>query len=94
MTDLSIAFLTKMKRNSLEKRKVQKAAEFPIIKDAQNDASYNPYQYPPNLEEAKNHGKAKRVAIPRFLYEEMRGKPYPYDVIDACNCCGLEIQNE
>lgn len=94
MAELSIALLTKMKRNSLEKHKLQNALKYPNLNDRHYDASYNPNQYPPNLQDAKNHGKAKRVAIPRFLYEELKGKPYPYDAIDACNCCGLEIQNE
>ncbi len=94
MSDLSLSLLTRLKQKSIRIKSAREKEYNSSQANQKNDASYNPHQYPANLQDAKNHGRARRVSIPRFLYEELKGKPYPYEEIDACNCCGFEIQNE
>lgn len=41
---------------------------------------YDPFQFPPDIEKAKNHGIANRVSIP--IEDE-----------NICECCGMAINN-
>jgi hypothetical protein len=55
----------------------------------QNEKSYNPFAFPPDLELAKKHGRAKRIAIP-VLRRPRTGEKF---VVDVCDCCGLPTEN-
>ena len=58
---------------------------------------YNPYAYPPDLKMAKEHGQARRVAVPPNLYDEILGIPEPVksnESMDVCDCCGYPIANK
>lgn len=60
---------------------------------------YNPFAYPPDLKMAKEHGQARRVAIPDHLYNEMMGRSNTIQreenkSVDVCDCCGYVIANQ
>ena len=64
---------------------------------SQNLKLYNPYSYPPDIKMAKEHGQARRVAIPQHLYEELKGvesPTIPNQTIDVCDCCGYPAENQ
>jgi len=46
---------------------------------------------------AKEHGLARRVALPQYLYEELKGAESsmsPNQTVDVCDCCGYPIANQ
>ena len=51
------------------------------------DLKYNPFQVPPDIKLAKNHGLARRVCLPE--------DPAKINLMtELCPCCGLSIKNE
>lgn len=62
---------------------------------------YDPFAYPPDLKMAKEHGVARRVAVPPHLYDELIGgqalAQETTDLnknIDVCDCCGYPTFNK
>ena len=84
-----------VKSHSIELKELQN----PLLK-VPSQASpkiYDPYAYPPDLKMAKEHGQARRVAIPLHLYEELLGQESAItqaQTVDVCDCCGFPIENK
>lgn len=92
----------KVKNESFEMKEIQtsllqKEEGSPITKSK----IYDPFAYPPNLKMAKEHGVARRVAVPPHLYDDLvGGQPFPQEStdtnknVDVCDCCGYPTLNK